>query len=106
MHSKCDPGQGWSGFGTDPAVDMTVLYDAYGRHGVVQQRFKGSPSFRAGGPELMYMQSKIAKAGRLTASELKACCFPASEGARDCSRALQLIEEFKVEEGAYKVGSA
>jgi len=94
VYSKCTPSDGWVGFGADPTVDLTILYDSYATEAVVQQRFKGQD--QDVDSTFIYIQSKMAKAGHLSDEDRKVCCFPPSEAERDCSAVHSMIEAYQL----------
>lgn len=99
IYSKCSPSAGWVGFGSDPSVDLTILYDSYGERAAVQQRLKDPSAFTSAEPSqagFIYIQSTIAKAGKLSESEHAACCFPASEEERDCSAVHRIVDAYQL----------
>lgn len=74
--------RGWSGFGTDPSVQITIQFD--GNIGYVAQNSKN-----------ISLSSRITYAGNLNNDDaLRFCCYPATEEERNCSAVELIVNNF------------
>lgn len=74
---------GWTGFGKDPTVSLTITQK--GKYMAVQQI-----------NEEIAIASRSTHVGRIDASELQQCCFPATESVRDCSAVTRMVDDFEL----------